>query len=72
MEPARRGQGIASALLAHLESLALGHGRGTVVLDTNGALTSAIGLYERHGYERVDPYNDNADAELWFAKRLTG
>jgi hypothetical protein len=40
------------------------------LLDTNSALTSAVALYESSGYERVDDYNGNADADVWFAKRL--
>ncbi len=72
VDPAHRGQGVASALLRHLEGLALENGRSTVVLDTNGALHAAIAMYDRHGYERIERYNDNPDAELWFAKRLTG
>ncbi len=40
-------------------------------LDTNGALTEAIALYERAGYHRIERYNDNPYAELFFEKSLT-
>lgn len=70
VSPAARGTGLAGRLLAHLERLALEHGRSTMVLDTNSALTAAVRLYERNGYASVPAYNDNRDADVWFSKRL--
>lgn len=70
--PAHRGGGLGRALLASLEDQARAHGYRRVVLDTNEALTEAIELYERAGYERVAPYNANPDATHWFAKQLEG
>lgn len=65
-----RGAGLGTRLLRHLEdqSRALGH---TVVrLDTNKALTEAIAMYERAGYQQIDRYNDNPWATHFFEKRL--
>lgn len=64
---ARRGQ-------AHVGPPRLARGRhgGTqMILDTNGALKEAISLYGRAGYQRIQRYNDNSDAELFFAKDLS-
>lgn len=68
--PAARGQGLAAALLAHLEEQIVRAGRRFVLLDTNSSLTRAVGLYESRGYERVPDYNGNADADVWFGKPL--
>lgn len=65
-----RGAGLGTRLLRHLEdqSRALGH---TVVrLDTNKALTEAIAMYERAGYQQIDRYNDNPWATHFFEKPL--
>jgi GNAT superfamily N-acetyltransferase len=70
VSPDARGRGLARALLGHLESLLVREGCSWSLLDTNSALTSAVALYESSGYERVDDYNGNADADVWFAKRL--
>lgn len=67
-----RGSGLGSALLRRLEEIAAADGYREVVLDTNGALSEAIRLYERAGYRRVRRYNDNPDVELFFAKDLVG
>ncbi len=40
-------------------------------LDTNGALTEAISMYERAGYQPVDRYNDNPWATHFFEKSLS-
>ena len=68
--PARCGLGIAPRLLAALEDQALALGCPTVRLDTNGALTEAIALYQRNGYRAIPRYNDNPYAQHWFEKRL--
>jgi ribosomal protein S18 acetylase RimI-like enzyme len=68
--PPHRGRRLASRLLAHLEQLVAESGRDVVVLDTNDGLTEAIALYDKQGYERVERYNDNPHARLWFRKQL--
>lgn len=70
IDPAHRGQGLARRLLAALEQAARTAGRTRMVLDTNSALREAIGLYRRAGYRSVERYNDNPDAQCWFAKQL--
>lgn len=66
-----RGVGLGWRMLRHLESLAAAQGFGTVVLDTNGSLVEAIAMYDRAGYRRIDRYNDNPYAEVFFAKDVS-
>jgi DNA-binding MarR family transcriptional regulator/predicted GNAT family N-acyltransferase len=65
-----RGAGLGSRLLRHLEDQARELGHGLVRLDTNQALTEAIGMYQRAGYRAIDRYNDNPWASHFFEKRL--
>jgi DNA-binding MarR family transcriptional regulator/predicted N-acetyltransferase YhbS len=65
-----RGAGLGSRLLRHLEDQARGLGHHTVRLDTNAALTEAIGMYQRAGYRAIDRYNDNPWATNFFEKLL--
>jgi GNAT superfamily N-acetyltransferase len=74
VDDARRGQGLATALLDAAEAEAVRRGCGQVVLFTHAANSGAGGeRYTRRGYElvgRVDDY-PVGDAALWFRKRLT-
>lgn len=70
VHPGWRGAGLGSRMLRHLEQAARDDGFTRVVLDTNGALVEAIGMYERAGYTEIERYNDNPYAERFFAKRL--
>ncbi|GAA5154876.1 helix-turn-helix domain-containing GNAT family N-acetyltransferase [Nocardioides marinquilinus] len=70
VHPGWRGAGLGTRLLRHLEDVVRARGRGVVRLDTNGTLAEAIAMYERAGYRRVERYNDNPYAELFFEKRL--
>ncbi len=70
VDPRHRGVGLAKRLLARLELEVAAAGRTVVVLDTNEALTEAAAMYTRSGYERIERYNDNPYAHLWFAKHL--
>lgn len=70
LAPDARGLGAGRLLLAALEDAARELGATRGVLDTNGLLTAAIGLYQRHGWVEVAPYNDNRYATHWFAKEL--
>jgi DNA-binding MarR family transcriptional regulator/GNAT superfamily N-acetyltransferase len=71
VDPAWRGAGLGSRLLRHLEDVARVRGCGVVRLDTNGTLDEAIAMYDRAGYRRIERYNDNSYAELFFEKDLT-
>jgi GNAT superfamily N-acetyltransferase len=70
LEPAGRGRGLAGQLMSELESRARSFGAGLVVLDTHHSLTDAARLYARRGYTKVDAYNDNPNATVWYAKEL--
>ena len=65
-----RGAGLGSRLLRYLEDQARELGHSIVRLDTNAALTEAIGMYQRAGYRAIDRYNDNPWATHFFERRL--
>jgi DNA-binding MarR family transcriptional regulator len=65
-----RGLGIGRRLLAELEARAAAAGAPAARLDTNRALTEAIGLYRSSGYVEVEPFNGEPFAHQWFEKRL--
>jgi DNA-binding MarR family transcriptional regulator len=65
-----RGLGIGRRLLAELEARAGRAGARVARLDTNRALTEAIGLYRSSGYVEVAPFNAEPFAHHWFEKRL--
>ena len=67
-----RSKGLARRLLAEVERYASERGATVVRLDSNRALTEAIGLYGRAGYVEVAPFNDEPHAHHWFEKRLPG
>ncbi len=68
--PAARGLGLAERLMAAAEARALGLGMTTLRLDTNRALTAAIGLYRRTGWREVPAFNAEPYAHHWFEKRI--
>ncbi len=65
-----RGAGLGSRLLRHLEDQARALGHRIVRLDTNAALTEAIGMYQRAGYRVIERYNDNPWATHFFEKAV--
>ena len=67
---AARGLGLGARLLDVVERWARDRGATRLVLDTRGELEAATRLYRRTGWVEVAPYNDNADAQLWFSKPL--
>lgn len=71
VSPGARGQGVAKALLAALETEAARLGAARIVLDTNKALREAHALYRRAGYREIARFNDNPYADFWFEKRLS-
>jgi ribosomal protein S18 acetylase RimI-like enzyme len=70
IRPDSRGTGLGDRLLSELvaQSRALGH--ETLRLDTNRALTQALGLYRKHGFASVERFNDNPDATDFLRKTL--
>lgn len=69
-DPTSRGLGLGRKVLATLEALGREAGFRRVRLDSNGALTEAIGLYAKAGYAEVERFNDDPYAQMWFAKTL--
>jgi DNA-binding MarR family transcriptional regulator/GNAT superfamily N-acetyltransferase len=65
-----RGLGLGRRLLARLETEAVRSGATAARLETNGALTEAIGLYRAAGYDEVPAFNDEPFAHHWFEKTL--
>ena len=61
VRPAGRGKGVGTLLLdaAITDARALGFPR--LLLDTSAHMTTAIAMYERHGFARIEAYNDNPD-----------
>ena len=68
VSPQARGLGLGRRLLGELERRAAVAGAHTVRLETNRALTEAIGLYRAAGYREVPAFNDEAYAHHWFEK----
>ena len=69
--PEARGLGLGRRLLQELERLARDEGVAVVRLETNRALSEAIGLYRGHGFQEVPAFNDEPYAHHWFEKRLS-
>ncbi|MDH3754039.1 MAG: helix-turn-helix domain-containing GNAT family N-acetyltransferase [Acidimicrobiia bacterium] len=63
-----RGLGLGRRLLHELEDRAYERGVAILRLETNRALTEAIGLYRSAGYEEVEAFNDEPFAHHWFEK----
>ena len=68
--PAARGQGLARRLMAEAETFARSIGMTHLRLDTNSALTEAIALYRKTGWEPTAPFTRAFPATDWFLKRL--
>jgi GNAT superfamily N-acetyltransferase len=69
--PARRGQGVARALLHTLEGSARKLGYEVARLDTGPKQLNARGLYESEGYAEIPDFNGNPVAVFWGEKRLS-
>jgi putative acetyltransferase len=70
--PEARGAGVATALLAALETTAVGLGVTRLVLETGPRQPDAIALYEKHGYRAIPNFGPyiNDPLSLCFAKDL--
>jgi DNA-binding MarR family transcriptional regulator/GNAT superfamily N-acetyltransferase len=65
-----RGLGLGRRMLVALEDEARTLRLTTLRLETNRALTEAIGLYRRAGYVEVPAFNTDPYANHWFEKRI--
>ncbi len=65
-----RGSGLGRRLLTELERHAAEGGASAVRLETNRALTEAIGLYRAAGYTEIDRFNDEPYGDHFFEKRV--
>ncbi|GIG60673.1 N-acetyltransferase [Longispora fulva] len=69
--PAVRGRGVAIALLAAVEDSARAAGRIRLILNTGPKQPEAIALYEKCGYDPIEPYGHYKDyAEAVFLGRV--
>lgn len=70
--PSARGQGIASTILAALESWAAELGYTRCVLETGQRQPEAIALYTKQGYQRIPNYGQYVGVgnSLCFSKEL--
>lgn len=68
--PRVRGLGVGRRLLDELERHAKQAGVAILRLETNRALSEAIALYRRAGYEEVAAFNAEPYAHHWFEKHL--
>jgi putative acetyltransferase len=70
--PGRRGSGVASAILRHLEVEARSRAWDRLVLETGDEQPDAVRFYEREGYTRIPNFGYYADSELsiCFEKRF--
>ena len=58
VRPAFRGLGLGRALLEWVMAEARGAGYRELVADTMPEMRDALALYDRMGFERVEPYNE--------------
>ena len=72
VRPAYRGQGLARAMLDHLEGVARAHDYRVIRLETGIHQEAAIALYEGAGYRRIPPFGPYWDDPLsrTYEKRL--
>lgn len=63
VQPDKRGQGIASAVLQELENWAIEIHCNKLLLETGMAQPEAIALYKKHGYQKMPNYGQYAGVE---------
>ncbi len=67
-----RGRGLGKIIIEYLETFILQKGIRTVRLETGVLQAEAIGLYERMGYKRIEPFGEYLPDPLsyFYEKRL--
>ncbi|MCU1345993.1 MAG: hypothetical protein JWL70_2259, partial [Acidimicrobiia bacterium] len=71
IDPNWRGQGNGVRLMTALEDHARRLRFRLLRLDTSAQLIEAVRLYEGRGYQRIERYNDNLDADSFYEKALS-
>lgn len=71
VEPAARGQGLGTRLMAELEHHARENGVTRLRLDTRRDLVEARAMYAALGYEEVPAFSTGPYSEHWLAKSST-
>lgn len=72
LRPAARGQGLGRVLSAAVIEAAKSAGYQRMVLDTLASLDSAIRIYERQGFQRIEAYYPNPLPDvIYLGLRLT-
>jgi GNAT superfamily N-acetyltransferase len=66
-----RGCGCGRLLVGAAEDAARHLGAQRIVLDTRSDLVEAVTLYERLGYQPIEPYSFGPYVDRWFAKLLS-
>lgn len=71
--PAKREQGIASAILLRLEEWAKELGAAACILETGKNQPEAIAMYKKSGYQSIPPYGKytGSSNSVCFKKQLT-
>jgi GNAT superfamily N-acetyltransferase len=75
VDPAARGLGAATRLMAGLEQIATAAGARRVILQTGGKQPEAEALYRKIGYRQIPaypPYDTAIPASVCFEKELEG
>ena len=72
VQPSHRSKGLASKVLAELESIAKSKGYNYVVLETGKNQPEAVAFYLKHGYEQVPAFGKYIDSinSICFRKQL--
>ena len=65
-----RGKGLGTLLLNKAISSAKGLGYSAIVLDSMSKYKSALHLYERAGFVRIDRFNDNPYADIFMRLKI--
>lgn len=62
--PERRGQGLATTILGHLEEVAVARGHHRIILETGNKQFEAIALYEKLGFHRIPAFGPYLDSPI--------
>lgn len=70
VEPARRGDGIGSAIIDELLTISRSRGVDLIEINVDEGDVDARRFYERHGFNATEP--DSTERALYYARELVG